>query len=259
MADSAGETAPQEAITAGPGARAATRLPAHRGRRWRAAGGGGDHRAGVGQLAVVRVVRQPVEQHRHHRDRRPRLVTRSAPLGERRADGHLLPDRRPRDQARGHQRSSRRSPGGGPAGGRSRGWHGGTCAAVPGHRRRHRGQGLGRADGHRHRLGRGSARVGRQRRARHAARLPAGPRRGRRHRRHRGDRGLLLRGRLVRLADGCRCVVGAHLGGAPLGRLADIGVRGAGCHDVVRPARGRGARWCPVRPSIWSTPRSWPT
>ena len=167
--------------------------------RDRPAGGRGGG-AGVGQLAVERLLRDAVA-HRPVRRAGPVRARRGPPaLGERRAHGPVLLRRRPRDQARARPRRPAGAAGGGHAGHRRPRRHGRARPAVPpGHRRRRRSQGLGHPHGHRHRLRhrrRGPARV---EGAGIAQAVPADLRHRRRHRRHRGDRRLLRHRRAARV------------------------------------------------------------
>ncbi len=116
------------------------------------------------------------------------------PLGERRADGHLLLRGRPRDQAGAGHRAAGRPPRCRPSrGGRSRG-HGRPRPALRGHHpRRPRRPGVGHPDGDRHRVragGPGPAQPPHPTGAQHLAPEPG--HRGR-HRRRDGHRRLLHR------------------------------------------------------------------
>ena len=219
----------------GPGA-------AHGDGRRPGAAGGGRGGAGVGEHPVERGVR--ADTRLPLRDPRARPGPVGGALDRRRSAHRLLPRRRHRAETRTGGRRAAHPGHRGPAGGRRRVRHGGARRPLPGHRRLGGGSldGVGGADGHRHRL-----RARRPRGALHppalrAAGLPADPRRRRRPRRDPGHRHLLHRrpeprraGRGIRRA---RRLLPAPA--APGARL--VVVRAARRHDLGADVQRRGPR-----------------
>ncbi|CAA9432125.1 MAG: Na+/H+ antiporter NhaA type, partial [uncultured Pseudonocardia sp.] len=179
--------------------------------------------------------------------RRLRAHRGPAPLGQRRAHGAVLLQRRHGDQPGDGARRAARRPGPGRADDR-----GGRRARRPGpavprlQRRRARCRGVGHRDLHRHRGRHRRARAGRAALPRPAAGVPAGPGHRRRHRRRRRDRAVLHRRRRPHRAPAGRGAVPGPARAAVRPVLAHSDLRADRRGDVVghagqrrAPQRGR--------------------
>ena len=110
---------------------------------------------GVGQLAVQGLLHRALAHPPGDHGRAPHARPRPAGVGQRRADGHLLLRRRPRDQAGARGGRAARAAAGRHAGHRRGRRHAVAGADLHGHQRRRRWGGrVGDPDGHRHRDGR---------------------------------------------------------------------------------------------------------
>ena len=209
-------------------------VPAHRGRRRRRPPPGHCRGPGVGQLGVGRRLRHRLAHNGPAPGRVGRIRRGPPPPGERGPDDAVLLRRRAGDQAgAGHRRVAGMADGG-PARHRRRRGDGGARPRLPGGDRRGTGwTGLGRPDGHRHRLRHRRGRPAGATGARLAQAVPAHPGHRRRPGRHRGHRRLLRRGDLLPGVVGGRVAGGSHGWTTDGGGGVAAGLRAAGSGCVA--------------------------
>ncbi len=216
-----------------------SRFPRDRSRERRPVGRCGGCRARLGELAVVGVIRESLDEPRGVHCCWPHARSRLASLDQRRSDGDLLLCRRTRDQTRTHRRAPVDPARCGPAGRCRSRRHGRARCRVPGDCGWNRSSRVGDSNGHGHR-----ARCWRSGRRRESnplvvAGVPAWSCHRGRHRRNRDYRCCLFDRSVLRLAGrrhrwSCRDVACS-----PSRSSLDLGVRGHRRGRVARASRGR--------------------